>query len=356
MPSKDIVGSEECAGSDVDAVAREFITGQVFSPRKESGREGVLIVGQPSKRRPEATLRAIALDPLTDLVRQTTHWGEDRLDLEARLGDFRFLVLDFRRDDGLLIYVQIWSTPAQEMILEVGADKLHELRNAFIESVSEPLRSRGFEVAGNAANFRKFLPIPKSQDPVRTGREMLGLLTQVLGYNGRLALTYRIRQGTFLDAAHVIHGITRPALQAFLRVWGLETTAPSENGATLVARSHGINFRIYLISPQESATDVYWEVHCRAQFAIPRERVADLLAEVNDKVWLVKACESPVSAKGTGSVWLSYGFNLAGGVTPNHLKSQIFEWVENVRRLWSEWGRPVAPRAEAGIRSAETVH
>ncbi|MBV9726606.1 MAG: hypothetical protein JO299_15710 [Gammaproteobacteria bacterium] len=73
MPSKDIVVSEEHAGSDAEAVAREFITGQVFSPLEEAGREGVLIVGQPSKRRPEATLRAIALDPLTDLVRQTTY-------------------------------------------------------------------------------------------------------------------------------------------------------------------------------------------------------------------------------------------------------------------------------------------
>ena len=101
---------------------------------------------------------------------------------------------------------------------------------------------------------------------------------------------------------------------------------------------------------------MYWEVHCRAQFAIPRERVADLLAEVNGKAWLVKACESPVSEKGTGSVWFSYGFNLAGGVTPNHLKSQLFEWLENVRRLWSEWGRPIAPRTEAEDRAAEILH
>jgi hypothetical protein len=356
MPNKDIVGSEGRADSDAEAVALEFITGQTFTPREEAGREGVLIVGQPSKRRREATLRVIALDPLTDLVRQTTQWGEDRQDLEARLGDFRFLVLDFRRDDGLLIYVQIWSTPAQETILEVGAGKLDELRDAFIESASGPLRSRGFEIGGNAGNFRKFLPVVRSTDPARIGREMLGLMTEVLGYDGSLALTYRMRQGTSLGADHVIHGITRPALQTFLRLWGLETTAPSDDDATLHARSHGINFRIHLIAPQESPPDVHWEVHCRAQFAIPRERVADLLAEVNGKAWLVKAYEAPVSEKGTGSVWLSYGFNLAGGVTPNHLKSQIFEWLENVRQLWLEWRRPVAPRTEAENRSPETVH
>ena len=105
-----------------------------------------------------------------------------------------------------------------------------------------------------------------------------------------------------------------------------------------------------------AAPDVYWEVHCRAQFPIPRERVTDLLAEVNGKAWLVKACESALSEKGAVGVWLSYAFNLAGGVTPNHLKSQIFEWIESVRQLWFEWRRPVAPRTEAEGRAAETVH
>ncbi|PWT83214.1 MAG: hypothetical protein C5B58_06900, partial [Acidobacteria bacterium] len=254
MQNNDVGEADDSAAAD--ELAHAIITGQAFSPREETGREGVLIVGQQSKRRPEATLRAIALDPLTEFVRQTTFWGEDRLDLEARVGDFRFLVLDFRRDDGLLLYVQIWSSPARETVLEVGVDKFDERRGAFIESVSEALRSRGFDVESSAGNFRKLLPIPRSKDPARVGREMLGLLMEVLGYDGRAPLVYRMRQGTFLGADHVVHGITRPALQTFLRVWGLETTASSDDDATLVARSHGINFRIHLMVPQESAPDV----------------------------------------------------------------------------------------------------
>jgi hypothetical protein len=355
MLSNDIVGSEDSAAAD--GVAREIVTGQTFSPREETGREGVLIVGQRSKRRPEVTLRAIALDALSDLVREATYWGEDRVDLEARVGDCRSLILDFRLDDGLLLYVQVWSTPLAETQVIVGTDDVDGAsRKAFIESAGEPLRSRGFDNGRAAGCFRKLLPLAKPEDPVRIAREMLGLLTGVLGYDGTAPLVYRLRQTTALGAAHVMYGITRPALQNFLRVWGLETTVPSHDAPVLLARSHGINFRVELLVPQESAPDIYWEVHCRAEFAIPRERVADLLAEVNGKAWLVKASESPVSEKGTAGVWFCYGFNLAGGVTPNHLKSQIFEWLENVRRLWSGWGRPVAPRPEAEGRASETVH
>jgi hypothetical protein len=40
----------------------------------------------------------------------------------------------------------------------------------------------------------------------------------------------------------------------------------------------------------------------------------------------------------------------------SHLKNQIFDWLENVRSLWFEWRRPVAPRSEAEDRAMETVH
>jgi hypothetical protein len=55
-------------------------------------------------------------------------------------------------------------------------------------------------------------------------------------------------------------------------------------------------------------------------------------------------------------VWFSYGFNLAGRMTPSHPKNQIFEWVENLRQLWFEWRPPLAPRTEAEEQAAETLH
>jgi hypothetical protein len=357
MLTSDGVESEK--SSAADAAAREIVTGQPFGPREKSGREGVLVIGQPGKRRREAVLRAIALDPLTDLVRQVTHWGDDRVDLEARVGDCRSLILDFRLDDGLLLYVQVWSTPLAETQVIVGTNDVDsEFRKAFIEGAGEPLRSRGFDNGHNAACFRKLLPLAKLQEPERIAREILGLLTDVLGYDGTAPLVYRLRQATALGAAHVMYGITRPALQNFLRVWGVESTAPPDDASSLTARSHGINFRIHLFSPSRSAPDVHWEVHCSGRFPIPRERVAGLIAEVNGNAWLLKAHVLPESDDGgTTDVRLCYGFNLAGGVTPDHLKDQFFEWLACAHRLWSHWGRPVEPHPEpGGNRSEATVH
>jgi hypothetical protein len=53
MLSNDVVQVDESTAAD--ELAREIVTGQPFSPREETGCEGILTVGQPSKRRPEAT-------------------------------------------------------------------------------------------------------------------------------------------------------------------------------------------------------------------------------------------------------------------------------------------------------------
>jgi hypothetical protein len=353
MLSNDIVVTEqaEAGGSRVDSTAA---VQQDFKPQQQTGCKAALIVGQPSVHRSAATLQSIALRPLIELVRQTTQWGEDHTTLEERLGDFRFLILEFTCSDGLLSYVQIWSAPAKETMLEVGPGKRSSaLAGAAIESKGGLLRNRGFEISGNTGNFLKFLP--RSMDPPRVGKEMLALVTDVLGYDGSVELAYTMRQGTVLDEGHVMHGITRPVLETFLRVWGLEPTVPSDDPTVLGARSHGINFWVQLLTPHQSAQDVFWEVHCYARFAIPRERVADLLTEVNGNAWLVKGYACPGSDGETTTVRLSYGFDL-GGVTPNHLKSRLFEWLENVRRLWSECGRPIATRLEATEPTGETVH
>lgn len=329
---------------------------QEFEPRQSTGQEGILIAGRGGLRRSADDLRAVAERPVTDLVCRITQWGEPDV-LADRVGDFRFLILEFTRPDGVTTYVQTRSEPTKELIMEVGPGKRPDaLRQAFADSVAEHLARRGFAIGGNADNFRKRSPVPKAEDPLGIAKEMLAILTDVLGYDGSTDLTFSVQQGTYFSAAYVMYGIARSGLQAHLRVWGLQATAPPDDPTVLDARSHGIDFRMYLLVPKKNAPHSYWEVHCRTRLPFPRERVADLLNEVNNKPWLVKAWPLDDSSEETVSVALGYGFNLAGGVTPDHLKSQLFEWLENVRQVWSDWGRLSASPVETARRSGEPLH
>jgi hypothetical protein len=326
-------------------------------PREQTGADGLLVVGRKLLLHPKETAREIALRPLMDLVRQTTLWAQPTGEVEERMGDFRFLVLEFKRPDDLLAYVQIWSEPTRQLIMEVGPGKRSDPRlQAFADRIVPALAGRGFEIGGNAGNFHKTLPIPTPADQSRIANEMLSLLIDVLDYDGRSDLAYKMGQGTFLKAGYVITGISRSHLQALLRVWGLETTARAEDPTVLDARSHGFVFRLHLCMPKANEKDVYWEVHCRARFAFPRQRITDLLADVNERPWLLKASALGPPTQGEAPVALSYGFNLAGGVTHEHLKNQLFEWLETVRRIRMEWARPAATTANAEPTSAARVH
>jgi hypothetical protein len=240
--------------------------------------------------------------------------------------------------------------------MEVGPGKRSDpVIQAFADRIAKPLAGRGFEIGGNADNFHKTLPVPGPDDQVRIAKELLSILIDVLDYDGRIDLAYKIGQGSFLKPGHVITGMSQSHLQALLRIWGLETMTVADDPTVLEARSHGFGFRLHLCMPKANEKNVYWEVHCRTHFPFPRERVTDLLADVNDRPWLLKA--SPLGAPSDGEirVALSYGFNLAGGVTHDHLKSQLFEWLEAVRRTRVEWSRPVASPANTEATPA-SVH
>jgi hypothetical protein len=108
--------------------------------------------------------------------------------------------------------------------------------------------------------------------------------------------------------------------------------------------------------PKANEKEVYWEVHCRARFLFPRERITERLADVNDRPWLLKASLLGAPTGGEAPVALSYGFNLVGGVTHDHLKNQLFEWLEGVRHIRTEWSRPATTSANAEATPAGSVH
>ena len=66
---------------------------------------------------------------------------------------------------------------------------------------------------------------------------------------------------------------------------------------------------------------------------LDQEKAAGLRDEVNGKPHLMKAFATSEGTDLTQQVRLSFGINLAGGVTLDHVRCQIVEFLELVRRL-----------------------
>ncbi len=188
-----------------------------FEPHRTIDLDGTLVCAQPVPRKPEE-LAALCLPALVTLVEQVSLWGPDSGNRESRLGDYRFLVVDFTNAAGICRYAQVWSEPQGDLAMEVGPGNRDDaVLQACADSIRPILTGRGFEIGGNANNFLKDLVAPSAGDCARVAHELLAILTEVLQYDGTTDLTYRLHQDTNLRADHVIDGISRTQLFDYLR-------------------------------------------------------------------------------------------------------------------------------------------
>jgi hypothetical protein len=193
---------------------------EVLAPHEAIALDGVLSCGLPLPRL-RTDISGIVLRPLINLVRQVTDWTDPSGDEGRYLGDYRFLVLDTITASGIKTFVQIWSEPFDELTVEVGpGDRADAALQSFADQIRESLHDRGFEIGGNANNFRKTLPTPRREDAPRIARELLAILIDVLGYDGRADLAYRFEQASNLRAGHLLTGMSCSALQMLCTRWG----------------------------------------------------------------------------------------------------------------------------------------
>jgi hypothetical protein len=299
--------------------------------------EGVLCCGRPLPRRRRDIMR-IALPPLANLVRQVTDWTQGSKTGEEYLGDYRFLVLDFTTAGGITAFVQIWSEPCCDLTVEVGpGNRDDEARQAFADGLRAALEDRGFEIGGNADNFKKTLPQAIDADSPRVARELLPILMDVLGYDGSTDLAYKVHQGSHLSAAHVVTALGRDALQTYLTAWGLRARPSSDQTHILEVSDLHLPLQLHLFCPHPQQSDGFWEVHCLTVLTLDQGKAVELRDEVNGKPHLMKAFVVSNPGEEMQQVRLSLGINLAGGVTLDHVRCQIFEFLEHVRRFRREF-------------------
>ncbi len=306
-----------------------------LEPHGAAKLEGTLCCGvsQPQSRE---RIFDIVMPSLTHLIRQATEWGEAPED-ENRLGDFRFLILSLPMRDGIDPYVQLWSEARGNVIIEVGpGDRPDPKLQAFADAIRSTLLDRGFEIGGNANNFRKNLPLLSGAETARFAREMIAIVVDVLGYDGTADLGCRFEQSSYLSEGHILNGISRHALRVLLEAWGLRPTIPAEETDVLEARNLYQKIQVQLFCPQARRKNHYWEVHCSAFVTLRPDRAAALVDKVNGRPYLLKAYALAGGTETEQEVRLTQGINLAGGVTPNHIRDQIFEFLEWVRKLSAE--------------------
>ena len=196
-----------------ELLAREGAPWRPFSDK------GVLVKAQKTPRDAKAIFAACEKALLTQL-KAVCLWPAKERNESWRVGDYSYYILEFEPRPKTLLYVQFWSEPEDDdgVLFEVCSGALNKSAAQFVDAErQELLRDHGFELSGDAGNFRKAIKIENSRDVRAAAREATALLCKVLGYDGRQELRFHLCLASNSRLRHVFEDIEPGDLVALLQ-------------------------------------------------------------------------------------------------------------------------------------------
>ena len=159
-------------------------------------------------------------------------WPERARNQSWRVGDYSCYVLSFEPAPGFQVYVQFRSEPDDgSVIFEVSSGALDPRAARYVdESKRERLRDHGFEIEGQARNFRKLVSVRDSRDLRGLAREAIAILTHVLGWNGTQALEYELSLQSGSQVRLVVEALAPETLAKMMREWGFPAQLTRSEG------------------------------------------------------------------------------------------------------------------------------
>ncbi|MDX2168231.1 MAG: hypothetical protein SF182_14245 [Deltaproteobacteria bacterium] len=291
---------------------------------------------------PRSEIAARALDRMSEHLRMACAWPPAGIERAAAIGDYRFYIVEFSPAPDVEIYLQIWSEPGDPVLFEVSSGYAHGPTAAYLTPrMHDALMGRGFAPGDAQHNFRKRLPVEGRADEQALAREILAILSEVLGYDGRSALRFRLHQGSRTESTH---GFTAMQPGDFLRLlhdWGVAADLANGDAPVIHANAAGVLFAAHFERPQPPPFTRFEVVVLASALRGPRPRAGAL----NRRLRLGRAIQ-----RSAEEVLITLPLLIGGGVTAGNLQRQVQTWIDDLREVSEDRGRE--PAAPAG----STVH
>lgn len=175
------------------------------------------------------TLRRVLRAPVQSVLKAVCRWGA-RLGDGWDIGDYRFLILEFRSGDAVL-YVQFWSEPAEFVHMEVSSGRANPPAHHLVGAVQrKKLRELGFRVGGGAKNYEKDIPNGDERFTA-LAEETVHILVDVLGYRGLTPLKAQLHADTRAEMVAVHASVTPEEVGKLLVASHFDVGAPTGDEA-----------------------------------------------------------------------------------------------------------------------------
>lgn len=306
--------------------------------RRPFSDKGVLVWGHVAPREPKAILAACE-EQLLQHLGAVCLWPEEERNRSWRNGDTSFYVLDFHPEPEICVYVQFLSEAGTGgTLVEVSSGAWNPPTDRFVDAGKrELLREHGFEMGGEADNFRKKIGIANAEDVRAAAREAMAIFTDVMGYDGRQKLRYELTLEARVVVPRVLQHISPDALARSLNEWGFMAELKRLDGQPPRVESRIDRGQLEVLFGDETGegSDEYQALTLRASGRAEDNKARERADRLNRGLAEV---ESTVDDDGNNIVVQPVPMH--GGVTTEQLRAQF----HLLRRVISEIARHVEPR------------
>jgi Putative bacterial sensory transduction regulator len=235
-----------------------------------------------------------------------------------------------KRPDGIeTVLITFWSEPGEEgMIFEVSSGARNPPAGQYVDlGKQELLRDHGFDIGGNADNFRKIVGVEGAKSLRPIAREAIVILCSVLGYDGTRELSYKLHLATHSTIRHVFDAVSPETLKKMMAEWHFPADLTRKEGQPQLIESrtdHG-PFWVLLVNPSKESSSRF---HTIALKAVRRFDVKDKHAFTNSVNQRLGSLQASLDAD--GDLVIEAQIVLRGGVTAEHVQGRFEAWRMSV--------------------------
>ena len=283
--------------------------------------DGTLLASCPEALAPSEVLKQ-GLATLTGHLEHVVWWPKADCGTTWQIGDFSFYVLEFPVGAAALLYAQVWSEPGEGVLVEVSSGAWSPPTGDHVSAAQrDALLNRGFETGGQASNYRKVIQVEKRSDCRKLARELLSVLTECLGYDGTMELTYKLHLGRRTQTAQVFESLTFDDFGRLLKSWGFAMETIDDNNRRSYRSTAGFPFVATLQNENDDRPGEFDGFTLSTFATLPPGVIGPVEEELRRELPFAQA-----SIDDDGDLVVSQLVYLGGGVTDAHLRHLMDFW------------------------------
>jgi len=306
-------------------------------PERPFEDDGVLLPASGVVLSPEE-LRARCEGPVAAHLDRVCRWPPAARGQQWQPGDYSFYVLEFPVGPDAPFFVQFWSEPGGEVIMEVSSGEANSALKPFVtEPLRRSLEERGFALGGGAENFRKTLALDEAGGVAGLAHEALSVLTECLGYDGRVPLSYRLHLGRPEEGAEsgpvyhessLIRSLDVDDVEAAWKLARCDAKRLNDVAVAIADQQSASSFVATLIVPRPEHPGRFGGIQLSCYLRAPRETIEAVTSEVG-----MSLPGARLGVDRDGDLAVLQDIIVMGGVTMENIQLQFALWRNNLARL-----------------------